>query len=253
MKLASIATAALLAVYAAPAWAEGDESTEDAVPASSSAAATSQPAEPSAFQRWWNGEESIYSGGFNLSFGFMSGGYNGGKLQTDGLAESSTGISEGSVSGFRGDLGTSWRHFGLLILGAAYYTTGDTAQLEFGKSKAPVTLRGADIRLFQPRFRYAKWRFEAAASAGPVAHLGWAQLDENRLGALGSDLPGSFQSALDNTFYGIAALEVGASLRFYPLGFLFVEGAYNHSFGLFSLAGDMDGMNQLRLMAGLAF
>lgn len=256
MNLTAFAAAALFAVLAEPV-DEAEEKTSSVeatgVEPASAAANPSSEGETSTFARWWNGEESIYDTGFNLSFGAVFGGYNGGNLQTDGLVEKSSGIREGSVSGFRGDIGTSWRHFGLLILGGAYYTTGDGAALEFGDAGAPVTLRGVDLRFFQPRIRYAKWRFEAAASAGPVVHLGWAKLDEGRLGAAGSVLPGAVNDALDNTFYGVAALELGASLRFYPLSFLFLEGAYGHSFSLFSLAGEMDGMNGFRIAGGLAF
>lgn len=254
MKFASIAAAALLAVYGTPAW--GEEGAET-VPASDTAGATTTSSEPSTFESWWNGEESIYDTGFNLSFGFVTGGYNGGTLVTTGLDKSrkSTEILEGGYAGFRGDIGTSWRHFGLLILGAAYYTTGDSAMLKFDDgTAAPVSVSGLDLRLLQPRFRYAKWRFELAASAGPVVHLGWAKIDDTRLDGLPQELKSALGGMTESSGYGSIAAELGLGLRFYPLNFLFVEGAYNHSFAVVNiLDSEMDGMNNLRFVAGLTF
>lgn len=253
MNLTAFAAAALLAVFAEPVAEEAEEKPSSAEPASASA---SEPKEtkPSIAARWWNGEESIYSTGLNLSFGFTMGGFNGDKLHTEGAkGRKSTGMREGKVAGFRADIGTYGRHFGILLLGGAYYTGGEDLVLEFPEGPAPVTLRAADLRLLQPRLRFAKWRFELAASAGPIVHLGWARLNNSRLGSFASHVPAEVRLALDSSAYAVLALEAGASLRFYPISLLFVEGGYGHSFSLWSLTGDLDGMNSFRAAAGLAF
>ncbi len=254
MKLTALMATVLLTSFAEPIAEEAPEaaSGETAAPASigEQPVGGSASSEPSTFAQWWNGEESIYEGRLNLSLGFFSGTYNGGNLKTEGVVDS-VGIEKGRVSGIRGDMGVMGRHFGFLVAGGAYYFAGDETALVFSDGGAPVSLHGADLRLFHPRLRFALWRFELAASVGPVAHLGWFKLDEGR--RFGGAIPARFRTAADSNFYASVAAELGAGLRFYPLDFLFVEGAYNHSFALFNIVGEMDGMNSFRLGAGLSF
>jgi hypothetical protein len=253
MNLAILLTAALVAVSNDPA-DEAPEATPADTTASTSSTPVDTPTQPSAFERWWNGQEAIYDTGFNMSFGLVFSNYNGGEFVTTGTDDDFDSANVESTFGFRGEIGTMGRHFGLLILGGAYYVAGEGTALVANGGPAAITLRGVDVRLLHPRLRFAMWRFEAAASLGPVAHLGWAKLDESRLPKeLGGLIDPKVRDALDSSVFATLGLEAGLGLRFYPISLLFVEGSYNYSFPIWNILGETNGMNGFRIGAGLAF
>lgn len=203
---------------------------------------------PSLASRWWNGHEAIYSNGFYLSLGLDLRSLQTGSFQTEGALVGGSAIHGGSTTGFRGEFGAIGRHFGFMILGGSYHVTGDGAELQVASSRFPVSVKALDVRLLQPRLRFALWRFELAAQAGPVAHVGWAKID-----AVPGSVGGRLEQALESSFYGNVSAEVGGSLRFYPISFLYVEGAYSHSFKLFDLVGETTGMEGFHTSVGLSF
>lgn len=252
MNLAILLTAALALAPNDPV--DEPEAASEATPASTAAGPAETPTEPSTFARWWNGQEAIYERGFNLSLGVMFSNYNGNEFVTQGMDSDFDSANVESVFGLRGEFGTMGRHFGLLILGGAYYEAGEGTTLVASGGPAAITLRGADIRVLQPRLRFAMWRFEAAASLGPVAHLGWAKLDESRVPrAIAGAIDPKIREALDSSVFATLGLEAGLGLRIYPISLLFVEGSYNYSFPVWNIVGETNGMNGFRFGAGLAF
>ena len=245
-------TAAQAALDSSPAASEAQAAPSPASPASPSAEATSS--EPGGFARWWNGQESIYDAGVHLSLGAMSSRYNGGRFVARGADDKFESANVERVAGIRLDLNNMGRYFGLLTFGAAYYEAGEGTSLRVGDQDAAITLRGVDVRLVQPRMRFAMWRFEVGASLGPVFHLGWAKLDQSRIpSGLAGVIDRRIRDALDSSLFATLGLEAGAALRFYPLSFLFVEGAYSHSFSIWNIVGETEGMGGFRVGAGLAF
>lgn len=221
----------------------------DAVGTAADAAEAAVDERESTPSQWWNGQESIYDNGFYFGLGFDLRNHKSGAFQTKGAMMDGKAIRGGSTSGFRGELGTMGRHFGFMIFGASYHVTGDGSELETNQGSFPVSVKALDIRLIQPRLRYAFRRFEVAAQAGPVAHIGWARVD-----ALpGGVLPGNIKQVGESSIYGNVAAEIGGTLRFYPLSFVYLEGGYAHSFKLFDLVGETTGMQGFHTGAGLSF
>lgn len=225
---------------------------EPAAAAATPAASTVEPTveKQSTPSKWWNGEESIYDNGFYLGLGFDGRSLQSGAFQTKGAVMDGKAIRGGTTAGFRGEIGSMGRYFGVMILGASYHVTGDGAELETTQgSRYPVSVKALDLRLLQPRLRYAFRRFEVAAQVGPVAHIGWARVDA----IPGGILPANMRRVGESSVYGNVAAEVGGTLRFYPLSFLYVEGGYGHSFKLFDLVGETTGMQGFHGGAGLSF
>lgn len=222
--------------------------------ASGASSPSDSDAAPGAFASWWNGHESIYDRGFTLNLGATFSQYNGGRFRAEGANDEFESAGVEQAAGIRLDLTNTGRYFGFVTFGAAYYQAGKGTALRVGGQDAAVTLRGVDLRLMQPRFRFARWRFELAAVAGPVLHLGWAKLDESRIpSSVAGAIDPRLRDALDSSFFATVGVELGAGLRFFPLSILFAEVAYGHSFPIWNIVGETEGMSGLRFGLGLAF
>lgn len=232
---------------------DGSGEIEPTAAAATPAASTVEPAveTQSTPSKWWNGEESIYDNGFYFGLGFDFRSLQSGAFQTKGAMMDGKAIRGGTTTGFRGEMGTMGRYFGVMLLGASYHVTGDGSELETSQGRRfPVSVKALDLRLLQPRLRYAFRRFEVAAQVGPVAHIGWARADALPGGGI---LPANMRRVGESSVYGNVAAEVGGTLRFYPISFLYLEGGYGHSFKLFDLVGETTGMQGFHGGVGLSF
>jgi hypothetical protein len=256
-----------LALLATPAWAQEEavqpvsepSTAAEAAPASvaSSGAAPAAPAmaptaatkeEPDAFAQWWNGGDRILANTGFVSATFDQTRFNGQKLGARGFGSKGKGqISERSfgsestfLSGVTLEMGGTGRYFGIMPLGLSFFWSNARWQIvDKGASPQDVTIYGGSLRVFQPRLRYALWRFEGSIQAGPVVHAAVVEPKSS--------------SVLQERGFADLGLDLQAVVRAYPIDQFFIEAGYRHSFTLLDLLGDVNGLHDIMVGLGFAY
>lgn len=256
-------------VMAAALAVGGDAAAEgDAAPKASQQ--QSEASAPSGFAMWWfGGQQAVYENSGFLGLSWTYGRFNGGNLEAQGIddkapkSEGVAGTSSTWTQGLSFEVGKAsnafglGKHVGLLAFGLNGYWTDSNWMLTYAANPPQaVSLYGGSLRFFQPRARYVFGRLDLSAQVGPAVHIGVASAEDNASLNLAGDAPGAPGGAdalLDTSIFAGLGLEGQASLRFYPMDFFYVEGAYRHSFQIVDFVGAISGMHDWHMGLGLIY